>query len=756
VAQASSKARRGPRPLPTRAEILEYIAKSPTALARRDLIRAFRVAPGDRQALKALIREVERSAPVERAGKRRFKAAGTLPRAAVIEVTGLDLDGEPIAKPVDWTLETPPPSIVVVQESAAAALGIGERALAELRRQEDGSYEAKVIRTLAAAPDRVLGVFRKIHDGGRLEPTDRRVKTEFRIPLAFAKGALDGEIVLCEAHPSRRLGVPEARVIERIGDSKHPRAVSLIAITEHGIPVGFPEPALAEAAAARPVDLSDRTDLRSIPLVTIDGEDARDFDDAVFAEADPKRADHWHAVVAIADVGWYVQPGSALDRAAQRRGNSVYFPDRVVPMLPEALSNELCSLKPEVDRACVAVHLTINGAGKLIEHRFVRGLMRSAARLTYEQVQAAQEGQTDDVTGPLVERVIRPLYRVFAVLDAARRKRGALDLDLPERKVVMTPDGGVADIRPRQRLDSHKLIEELMILANVAAAESLERVRQPCMYRVHDVPDPAKLAALSEFLRGLGIAGLSLAKGQAIRPQHFNAILRHAKETPYASLINQLVLRSQSQAAYAPVNLGHFGLALRRYAHFTSPIRRYADILVHRGLIAGLKLGPGGLPPQEPEQFAEIGAHISDSERRAAAAERDAVARYATLYLADRIGATFPGRISGVTRAGLFVTLDEMGADGLVPMRGLGGDYFMHDEGRHRLVGRRTGQAYTLGDHVRVKLLEANAVTGSLLFELTAESESKGAKRAVARGGRQSRRSHSRSAGYSKSRRQGM
>jgi ribonuclease R len=381
--------------------------------------------------------------------------------------------------------------------------------------------------------------------------------------------------------------------------------------------------------------------------------------------------------------------------------------------------------------------------------------MRSAARLTYEQVQNAQEGRTDAVTGPLVERVIRPLYQIFSVLERARRRRGALDLDLPERKVVMNTDGSVARIEPRQRLDSHKLIEELMILANVAAAETLERLRQPCMYRVHDVPDPAKLAALQVFLRGLGIPSLTLAKGQAIRPRLFNTILEHAKDTPHAALINQLVLRSQSQAAYSPVNLGHFGLALRRYAHFTSPIRRYADVLVHRALIAGLRFGAGALPPQKPEQFAEIGAHISDTERRAATAERDAVTRYATLYLADRVGAAFAGRISGVTRAGLFITLDETGADGLVPMRALGGDYFIHEEARHRLVGRRSGQRFTLGDPVRVKLLEANAVTGSLLFQL--ESKDMPKIKTKEAGTRDSNaRRVSRSAGYSKSRRRGI
>lgn len=751
---ATRKSKRSPRQLPTRAEILDYIAKSPTPLARRDLMRAFKVEPKDRHALKALIREIERAGPVERAGKRRFKSADRLPRVGVIEVTGLDLDGEVLAKPVAWKEAAPPPEIRVVQEAVATALGVGERALAELKPQEDGTYEARVIRTLAAAPDRVLGIYRKIHDGGRLEPTDRRIKTEFRISLAHAKDAEDGEIVLCEALPGRRLGLPEARVVERIGDSAHPRAVSLIAITDHGIPVEFPQPAIAEAQAARPVGLEGRTDLRQIPLVTIDGADARDFDDAVFAEPDSNRKGVWHAIVAIADVGWYVRPGSALDRAAQRRGNSVYFPDRVVPMLPEALSNELCSLKPAVERACMAVHLTIDGEGRLVEHRFVRGLMRSAARLTYEQVQSARDGRPDDTTRPLLKDVIAPLYGVFQLLDGARRKRGALELDLPERRVVLGPDGHVARIEPRARLDSHKLIEELMILANVAAAETLERLRQPCMYRVHEPPDPAKLDALREFLRGLGVPGLALAKGQVLRPHHFNAVLRRAADTPHAPLIHQLVLRSQAQAVYSPRNLGHFGLALRRYAHFTSPIRRYSDVLVHRALIAGLRLGDGGLPPVDPDQFAETAAHISDTERRAAAAERDALSRYAALYLVDRVGGEFEGRINGVTRAGLFVTLSDTGADGLVPMRNLGGDYYVHDEARHRLVGRRGGRSFTIGDPVRVRLAEANAVTGSLLLALVEDVQ--GAN-AVTRPHRPAERHHrrtgnARSGGQSKRR----
>jgi ribonuclease R len=472
------------------------------------------------------------------------------------------------------------------------------------------------------------------------------------------------------------------------------------------------------------VALGDRTDLRAIPLVTIDGADARDFDDAVWAEPDPEAPDAWHALVAIADVAWYVRPDDALDGAAKERGNSVYFPDRVVPMLPEDLSNELCSLKPGVERACVAAHLWIDAHGNLTRHRFVRGLMRSAARLTYEEAQTAIDGSPSDQTRDLVAPVLRPLYGVFRALEAARKKRGSLDLDLPERQILLDPGGRIARVETRQRLDSHRLIEELMIAANVAAAETLERLRQLCMYRVHDVPDPAKLAALGEFLDSLGIPGLKLAKGQAVRPHHFNAILKKAAGTPYETLVHQLVLRTQAQAVYSPTNLGHFGLGLRRYAHFTSPIRRYSDLLVHRALVAGEKLGAGALPPTGLEEFAAAGVHISMTERRAAAAERSASDRYLAAFLAERVGARFTGRISGVTRAGLFVTLHETGADGLVPMRSLPGDFYVHDEAHHRLVGRRSRRTFTLGDAVTVRLAEANTVTASLLFALDDEDES--------------------------------
>ncbi|HZS82054.1 MAG TPA: ribonuclease R [Stellaceae bacterium] len=717
-------AKRGSRGLPSRKEILDFIATSPTPVGKREIARAFKVAPADRVALKGLIKEIERSGEAERGPKRRLAVAGKLPEIAVIEVIAIDLDGEATARPVAWPPGEPVPRIVVA-ENRLGGDEVGQRAVARLARLPEGGYEARIIRLLSGTAERVLGVFRRHGAGGRIEPTDRKLKSEYGVTLAESGDAGDGELVLAEVTAARRFGLPQARIIERLGDTADPRTISLIAIHTHDIPTTFSPEALAQAAAAKPVKLAGRTDLRAIPLVTIDGADARDFDDAVWAapDDDPANPGGWHILVAIADVAWYVRPGDPLDRAAAERGNSVYFPDRVVPMLPEALSNELCSLKPGMPRACIAVHIWLDATGRKLRHHFERGLMRSAARLTYEEVQAAHDGRPGAKTAPLVAGVIAPLYGAYAALEAARRRRGTLDLDLPERRVVLGADGRVARIEARQRLDSHRLIEEFMIAANVAAAETLERMRQPCMYRVHDAPDPAKLDALRDFLIGLEDKGLRLAKGQAVKPRHFTQLLERAADSPYATLINELVLRSQAQAAYSPENLGHFGLALRRYAHFTSPIRRYADLLVHRALIAGhnaagTPFGEGGLPATDPAAFAETGAHISRTERRAAAAERSATDRYTAAYLAHRIGATFHGRVNGVTRFGLFVTLDESGADGLLPMRNLPGDFYLHEEAQHRLVGRRTGRVFRLGDALDVRLEAADWVTGGLVLAL--------------------------------------
>jgi ribonuclease R len=709
-------------PLPTRQQLIDFIRETPGKVGKREIARAFHMTGENRNTLRDMIKDLEKSGEVKRSQGKRFGGSGILPEVAVVVISGVDSDGELIAKPLTWTEDSRPPRIFMAPgRRGEAPLGMGDQVLARLRRIREGMYEGRAVRRISGGPAKVLGVYQVLPDGtGRLHPTDRRQKADYVISRDDAGDAQTGELVMAEILPSRPYGLKPARIVERLGDMSNPRSVSLVAIHSYDIPNEFPEDAIEQAEAAQEAPLDQRTDLRAIALVTIDGEDARDFDDAVWAEA--VDGGGWHLIVAIADVAWYVRPGDALDREAFKRGNSVYFPDRVVPMLPEALSNGWCSLKPDEERPCMAVHMWVDAHGNKTRHQFVRGLMRSTARLTYEQVQQAIDGTPNDLTSPLVEPVLTPLYGAWKALFEARSKRGALELDLPERKVVIGADGRVEKVVPRERYDSHRLIEDFMILANVAAAEQIEAVHRPCMYRVHDVPGADKLEGLREFLSTLG---LTLAKGQVLRPEHFNQILEKAKALPEVHLVNEVVLRSQAQAIYSPENLGHFGLNLARYAHFTSPIRRYADLLVHRALIDGLQLGAGALPPDSAERFVEIGEHISTTERRAASAERDALNRFTAIFLADRVGATFPGRVNGVTRFGLFVTLDETGADGLVPVSSLPADYYVHDEIRHCLTGRRNGLTFSLGDKVTVTLNEANPLTGSLVFRLVQGAGSK-------------------------------
>ena len=707
-------------PLPTRQQVLDFIRESGGHLNKRELARAFHLTGDNRIHLKAILKDLEGSGAVARGQRRKFSHPGTLPDVGVIEIVGSDTDGDLIAKPAVWEEGGPPPRIVMAPfRRGDPTAGVGDRVLAKLRHLRAGLYEGRLIRIIGEAKANVLGVFELVADGsGRIHPTNRREKADYLVPKGEAGGAADGDLVLAELLPGRLYGLRQVTVKERLGRLGEPRSVSLVAIHGNDIPCVFPDDALEQATACGPATLEDgREDLRQIPLVTIDGEDARDFDDAVWAapDDDPANAGGWVCMVAIADVSWYVRPGDALDKEAFKRGNSVYFPDRVVPMLPEELSNGWCSLKPAEDRPCIAVRFTMTKDGTVLRHRFLRGLMRSAARLTYERMQAARDGFPDAELTPLMETVVAPLYGAWAALFAAREKRGALELDLPERKVVLSPEGKVLGIAPRLRLDSHRLIEDFMIEANVRAATELERLNQPCMYRVHDIPAEEKLESLRQFLNTLE---MGFPKGQSPRPAMFNRILAQVKDTPHESVVNEVVLRSQAQAVYAPENLGHFGLGLARYAHFTSPIRRYADLLVHRALVSGLRLGQGALPPDAAAEFEAWGEHISITERRAAAAEREAVDRYVTAYLSDRVGASFQGRISGVARFGLFVCLSETGADGILPVRALPDDYYDHDEVRHALIGKRSRKIYQLGQIIEVVLAEANPVTGGMVFGL--------------------------------------
>ncbi len=712
---------------PSKDTVLAFIRSSTTPVGKREIARAFKLSgSADREMLKDLLRDLEADGAVERGRNKRVAPPQSLPAVAVLLVTGADADGELSARPLTWTGEGNPPRIFLLPERRSRGEdrppAVGDTLLAKLARINDRLYEARVIRRIGSGDGgeregRILGVYRPSAEGGRLQPTDRRHKTEFLVLPPNRGEAEPGDLVFADILPAGRAGQPQARVVERLGSTEEPRAFSLIAIHAHGLPTVFPHAALREAELAAVPALMQREDLRAIPLVTIDGADARDFDDAVWAEpdSDPENPEGWHLIVAIADVSYYVRPGSALDRAAYERGNSVYFPDRVVPMLPEALSNGLCSLRPGEDRACLAFHLWIGRNGVLIRHRLVRGLMRSVARLTYDQVQACHDGRPDEETAPLAGSVIAPLFAAYARMAGARAKRGTLELDLPERRVRIDERGRVAEIAVRERHDSHRLIEEFMIAANVAAAEVLEGRSMPGLYRIHDRPSMDKMEALRGFLAGIG---QPLGKSADLTPDQFTRILRKVAGTSHATLVSEVILRAQAQAAYSPDNIGHFGLALHRYAHFTSPIRRYADLIVHRALIRTLGLGVGGLDDETLGRLAEMGEHLSRTERRAATAERDAVDRYTAAFLADRVGERFGGRISGVSRFGLFVRLDESGADGLIPASTLPDDKYDHDEAAHTLTGQRTGRTYRLGSPVGILLVEADPVSGSTLFRL--------------------------------------
>jgi ribonuclease R len=704
-------------PFPSREQVLKFIEETPGRVGKREISRAFSLDGDQKMRLKKLLKEMKEDGKIERGPGRKFSEPGSLPAVGVVVIIGPDTDGEIRARPMTWDEEGEPPAIYMAPERRGnPALAPGERVLARLNRNEDKSYEGRTIRRIGAAAEKILGIYTLVEGQGRLKSTSRKAKGDYFIARGDALDAREGDLVRCEVLPGRRTGLRLAKVLERLDTGGGATSISLIAIHDHDIPTTFSEQALDLAKAAKAAPLGKREDLRDLPLVTIDGADARDFDDAVFAEPDTEKNNPggWHLIVAIADVAWYVRPGDALDADAYERSNSVYFPDRVVPMLPEALSNGWCSLVAAEERPCMAAHMWINAKGEMTRHRFVRALMRSHARLTYEQVQAARDGEADETTGPLSKRVITPLYGAYAALLKARGKRGVLELDLPERRIVIGQGGEVERVEMRQRFDSHKLIEEFMVLANVAAAETLEKKRTPCMYRIHDEPSMEKMESLRQFLDSLSIR---LAKGQVIRAETFNRILDKVKDTPNTALVNEVVLRSQSQAEYNPDNIGHFGLALRRYCHFTSPIRRYADLLVHRALIRGLGLGEGGLG-DDARDFARMGETLSKNERRAAAAERSSVDRFCASYLAEKVGAIFPGRVNGVTRFGLFVTLEDSGADGLVPMRSLPDDYYVHDETRHLLRGRRSKKVFRLGDKVDVMLMEADPVTGSMILQV--------------------------------------
>ena len=715
---------------PTPEQVLEFIRTSDETVGKREIARAFGITGDGRIKLKMMLGELSRSGKLS-GNRREMRETGSLPPVGVVEVIARDDEGDLLAEPVVWDNEeaqrprlrlTVPDSI---EGESGPAIGIGDRVLARIERMQDASDEIAfigvAIKRLPREKRRLLGIFQSHpRGGGVIQPVDRSALREFPLQKGDEGPAKDGDLVRFDLARRGRHAIPQARVVEALGNPSDSRQISLIAIHAHGIPDDFPESVIVEAQSVVPPAMDGRADLRDLKLLTIDPPDARDHDDAVHAshDPDPNNKGGFIVQVAIADVAHFVRPGSKLDREAQLRGNSVYFPDRVVPMLPERISNDLCSLRELEDRACLIARMIFDKSGQKRSHTFIRAMMRSAAKLSYQEAQAAIDGQPSAKAAPLLESALKPLWAAYAALSKARDRRAPLDLDLPERKIILDDEGHVTGVFVPQRLDAHRLIEEFMIQANVAAAETLEAQKSLCVYRCHDQPSKEKLKSLKDVLDSLK---LTFPGAGAIKASMFNQVLEDAKSVAVPELVNEIVLRSQAQAEYAVDNYGHFGLNLRKYAHFTSPIRRYADLLVHRALIAACKLGDGGMADFEKPRLRDIAKQISDAERRAMAAERETTDRLIASHLADRINATFDARVSGVTRSGLFVRLKETGANGFIPVSTLGSEYFEHVEELQALVGSRSGGSFRLGDEVEVRLVEVIASAGAMRFQMLSE-----------------------------------
>ncbi|MFC0101467.1 ribonuclease R family protein [Sphingopyxis terrae] len=719
-----------PQPgLPSREQILRFIQDSPGAVGKREIAKHFALRGADKIALKALLKDMTDEGVVDMAPGRAFHKYGGLPKVTVLRVAAVE--GDTVwAVPDRWEGGGPAPRLRVMEKGGKSALGVGDRILARTEERGTG-HVAHPMKKLQSGGESVIGVLvADTGPGGKpmtwLRPADKRARFDFAV--ADMGDAAIGDLVRAEL--SGRGPATKARVIDRIGDPFAPRSLSMIAIAKHDIPHVFGDETLAEAerAATLPLTPEGREDLRDLPIVAIDPADARDHDDAVWAvpDEDPGNKGGWKAIVAIADVSYYVRPDGALDREARRRGNSVYFPDRVVPMLPETLSAGVCSLKAGQDRAAMACHLTVDKHGKLTSWRFTRALVRLRANIAYERAQAAYDADAPDEGWDAdVLPALRHLWGCWTLLAKARTVRSPLDLDLPERQVILDAQGNIAEIRVRERLDAHRLIEDYMIAANVAAAKALEAKKSPVMYRIHEPPSREKLVSLKEYLESFE---QSFALGQVITPAVFNRLIDGFSGDDRLPEIMEAILRSQTQAYYGPANAGHFGLALGSYAHFTSPIRRYADLLVHRALVDSYRLEVPGKPKGLPERsglgeadqkgFSRIGEAISGLERRAMEAERETVDRYVAAYLAGKVGEIVPARITGVQPFGFFATVDGLGGDGLVPVSMLGSERFFYDEAARTLDSEHGRVSYSVGQRLDLRLMEANPVSGALRFEL--------------------------------------
>ena len=720
-------------PLPSREYMMQTLEAAAQPMHENELANKLAINDDERVAFERRIRAMEREGQL----MRNRKGALILPNKA--DLIACRIEGHPdgfgFARPETSVGRDKSADIFLDNRQMEKALH-GDRVLVRVTGTDRrGRPEGSIVEVTERANSEVVGRVFDEYGVRYVVPEDRRLHTRIVIvpsspePAAAGKRVRKinasepvvqpGQVVVAEIleQPGKRT-LPVGRIKEVLGNYADPGMEIEIALRKHDLPFEFPKAVLNEAAKLPEEvviegDLGKREDLRDLPLVTIDGETAKDFDDAVFAQALPK-GKGWRLVVAIADVSHYVRPGSALDIEATARGNSVYFPRRVIPMLPEKISNGLCSLNPDVDRLAMVCDAQINPEGEVTQYRFYPAVFRSRARLTYNQVWSWLSGEQQPAT--LVHQAIQPqihtLYALFKALHAARFKRGAIDFDTVETQMRFNEQGKIEAIVPVIRNDAHRLIEECMLAANVCAADFLEKKKQPGLFRIHGTPAPAKLEALRDFMKEFG---LGLDGGDSPTGKDYGKLLDQIRERPDFSLLQTILLRSMQQAIYSPDNIGHFGLSYEYYTHFTSPIRRYPDLLVHRSIKNALKFEKGQLPATEAG-WEEIGLHCSATERRADEATRDVEAWLKCYYMQDRIGEVFDGTISGVTAFGAFVTLDQVYVEGLVHISELGSDYFHHDPIRHCLIGERTKQQYRVGDRLRVKLVRADLESNRIDF----------------------------------------
>ena len=699
-------------PVPSREYIIEQLERQARPLSRKELAELFGLDDDDAlEGLRRRLKAMERDGQLVRNRRNGYVIVDN--EALVRGRIRASADGSGVVHP-----DRPGANVYLAPREMRRLLN-GDRVVVRLTGNDaQGRPGGELVEIIEHANHEIAGRYYEESGIGFVVPNNKRLHQDLIIPAADRNGAKHGELVTAEvvSQPSQRRQ-PIGRIIEVFGTQIAPGDEVAVAARTHGIPVEWPAAVLAESErfgeAVPAANKHGRHDLRGLPLVTIDGADARDFDDAVFCE--PTR-NGYKLIVAIADVAAYVSAGSALDGEAAERGNSVYFPRNVVPMLPETLSNGLCSLNPEVDRLCMVCEMQIDTDGQLKRSRFYEGVMNSSARLTYEDVDAIHNHRDPSLRrqhAALVEH-IEHLYQVFHAMRRDRETRGALDFDTTESVIEFNAAGQVADVHPAERTDAHRLIEECMVKANVATARFLRRHRIPALYRVHEPPAEERLKNLREFLAQ---TGLKLGGGDEPTPRDYAALIEQVRQRPDRHLIETIMLRSMMAAEYRPDNAGHFGLALDAYAHFTSPIRRYPDLIVHRAIKHVLSKQPIEAFGYTEDQLVTLGEHCSMTDRRAEEATREATMTLKCRFMADRLGETFNGVISGVTSFGLFVELDELFVDGLIHITNLEQDFFHFDAVGHRLVGERTGKEYRLTDRIRVRLAQVNVDDGKIDFE---------------------------------------